>query len=255
MVEKRKGQAIIDTIVRVFVIALVAIVLGSLMINLGRQLTVSQYLSYLSDYGYIAYADNQGVLHVTGLSISGSPPLELTGDAKSWIEFRPDLDPTKLAVNAKPTPVVRGVGLGYSLPVGGADEELFYNICVPGRWDGESDIHMHVHSWLDNAQDEATDAVKLKLEWQHVGVGDVVPATNTTVVSEEVVGVVAQYMAIQSDFVIDYDIDIGNPIEVDDILFFRLTRIASSHEIVGEPVIMHAGVIFKCDKYGNPTYE
>jgi len=223
--------------------------------TINTDLQLNDCLDYLSDHGYVAYADDQGILHVVGLSISGSPPIELTGDAKSWIEFRPDLDATKIAQNTKPTTVERGVAYGYSLPVGGVDEELFYNICVPSRWDGESDIHVHVHAWLDTAQDESNDAVKLQLEWKHVGIDDFVSDTYNTVTDEEVVGIVGQYKVIEFDFDIDYDIDVGDPIEGDDTIFLHLTRVASSHEIAGEPVIFHYGVIFQCDKYGSPEYD
>jgi len=223
--------------------------------SINTNLRLDDCLDYLSKQGYVAYADPQGILHVTGLSISGSPPLELEGDAKSWIEFRPDLDATKIARNTKPTTIERGIAYGYSLPIGGEDEELFYNICVPGRWDGDSDIHVHFHAWLDTAQDEIDDAVKLQLDWKHVGDGDFVSDTYNTITDEEVVGIAEQYKVIGFNFDIDYDIDAEDPIEGDDTIFFRITRVASSHEIVGEPVIFHAGVIFRCDKYGNPSYD
>lgn len=193
-------------------------------------------------------------VEIPKIELSGASPIILTGDAKSWIEFRPDLDPTKLSKNTKPTMVERGIIVGYSLPTYTTDEELFYSICVPNRWDGESDIHVHIHGWLDTAQDNATDAVNLTLEWEHFSIGEVVPVTNNTVYNETVVGIVATAnTSVQFDFTIDYDG--GTPILHDDHLAFRLFRVASGHEIDGEVVICHAGVIFKCDKLGNPTYE
>jgi len=191
-------------------------------------------------------------LYLDSLNLSGDEPLTLTGDGKVWLEFRPDLDPTKLAKNSLPSAVERGICLGYSLPVGGTDEELFYNICVPGRWDGESDIHMHIHAWLDTAQDHADDAVKLSLNWRAVGLGDIVPATYQTVTDEVVTGDVAQYTVIEFEFILDYDADPTYVIEADDTLFFHLIRIASSQEIDGEPVISDLGVIFRFDKIGVP---
>ena len=240
--------------------------------------TVDSCLSYLVTQGYTAYADPAGDFYVNdllpnadstydvgasgnefaegyldNLYLTGTDPITLLGSARSWLEFRPDLDPTKLAVNAKPTIVTRGVALGYSLPVGGADEELFYSICVPNRWDGESDIYVHIRAWLSAAQDEASDAVKLSLNWQYSGDGDVVAGTYYTVTDEVVTGVVAQYTVIVFKFIIDYDTEVGHPILADDVLFFHLTRIASSHEIAGEPVVIDSGVIFRCDKFGNIT--
>jgi len=187
------------------------------------------------------------------LTLSGVVTLE--NDARAWIEFRPDIDPTKLSVNAKPTVVQRGIAVGYSLPVGGADEELFFDMCVPDRWEGTSDIHCHVEGWLDTAQDEVTDAVELTLQWEHFGIDGVVPATSNTVVTEVVTGVVAQYTLIEFDFIIDYDIDIGDVIEGDDKLVFHLVRSASSHEIAGEIAVNHVAVLFRCNKLGSPNVD
>jgi len=258
-------------IIVVFIITVIPAISGQ---------TVDSCLRFLASNGYTAYATPAGDFYVNdllpnadstydigasgnvfaegyfdSLILSGNPPITLEGEGRSWIEFRPDLDPTKLAVNAKPTAVERGVCLGHSLPVGGADEELFYNICVPGRWDGESNIYVHVKAWLDTAQNEANDAVKLQLEWQQVDEGEAVLDTHHTVVDEVVTGAVAQYTTVTFKFIINYDIVPGDPIVADDTIFFHLTRIASSHEIAGEPVIYHSGVEFRCNKLGNPSYE
>lgn len=205
--------------------------------------------------GYFEDLDVGGTLDVTGTS-TFNDAISLVDSGKAWIEFRPDLDPTKLSVNAKPTMVQRGYFIGYSLPVGGADEELLFNICVPSRWDGESDIYMHIHAWLDTAQDNALDAVKLELNWNNVSVDGVVPAGGNMIQDEIVVGVVPQFTVIEFHFLIDYDIVPDSPIESDDIITLQLLRAAAGGpEIDGEPVIMHAGVIFLCDKLGNPTVE
>jgi len=217
-------------------------------INAGNDLNCVNDLNVTDD------ADINGALWVDETSTFDGQII-LTNQGLVWIEFRPDLDPTKLAKNSLPSAVERGIAYGYSLPIGGADEELFYSICIPGRWDEESDIHVHVYAWLDTAQDEANDAVKLQLEWEHVSIDDLLPNTSNIVTDEEVVGIVGQYRVVQFNFTIDYDIDVGDAIEDDDTLFFRLTRVASSHEIVGEPVVFHSSVIFRCDKLGNPTHE
>ena len=251
----QKGNIAIWLILTIGVSVMVVVGVIPSLVGLGQGTSVQKSLNYLGSQGYYAYANPQGFLHADGLILSGAPPLTLEDSAKVWVEFRPDLDPTKLAVNAKPTIVTRGVAIGYSLPVGGADEELFYEICVPDRWDGESDIHCHIEGWLDTAQDEAADAAELTLKWEHFGIGGIVPATSNTVVDEVVTGIVAQYTYIQFDFVLDYDIDVGDAIEGDDKLVFHIVRSASSHEIAGEVVISHAAIIFQFDKLGSQDWR
>ena len=59
---------------------------------------------------------------------------------------------------------------------------------------------------------------------------------------------------IEIPIIIDYDED-APPIRADDVLAFHLVRVASSQEIDGEIVITDVGVIYQCDKIGNPTTE
>ena len=250
---KIRGQVSLKLLITGIVVVVFVAMVAPLIFSMVGMVDTQKCLSLLDSQGYILYADPQGVLHAKKIELSESPPILLTGSARSWIEFRPDLDPTKLAVNAKPTMVERGIAVGYSLPLYAADEELFYQICVPNRWDNASDIHVHLHGWLDTAQDEAADAVNLTLEWEHFTVGDVVPDTNNSVITEVVTGIASQYTVYQFNFTIDYDIDAGDAILADDEIEFRLFRTASSHEMVGEVVICHVGVIFRCDTIGSAT--
>ena len=269
---------IIPALMGLLLIAMLVVGLAPILLDVSTVMTLEEAQGIYSALGYTAYASPAGNFYVNNLFpnsdstydigasgnefaegyfdaliVSGTNPITLVGSARSWVEFRPDLDPTKLAVNAKPTIIERGVAIGYSLPVGGADEELFYSICVPGRWDGESNIHVHIQAWLDTAQNEVADAIKLSLNWTQVGEGDVVPDTSNNITDEVATGIVAQYTTMEFSFDIDYDIVPADPIVADDVIFFRLTRVASSHEIAGELVVYHAGVIFRFDKYGNPT--
>lgn len=202
--------------------------------------------------GNLNITANSTTIQMPKIELTGNVPIQLTGDAEQWLEFRPDLDPTKLSVNSKPTMVTQGIIVGYSLPTYAADEELFYSVCVPNRWNNASNIRVHVHGWLDTAQDEAADAVNLSLEWEHFTIGDAVPNSTYTLYDEIVVGAADQYTSYQFNFTVDYDIHAGYPILNDDQLNFRLYRVASGHEIAGEIVICHAGVGFLCDKLGNP---
>lgn len=168
-------------------------------------------------------------------------------------ELRPDLDFTRITGPGQPTMVTRGIVDGFSLPTYAANEELFYNICVPNRYDEASDIRVHIHCYLDTANTDKN--FQLQLEWEHWTIGDLVPNTINPLTVETPTGTAAQFKSFQVDFMIDYDIDGANIILGDDMLNFRLYRIAaSSDEIAGEVVITHVGVLFLCDKIGDPPW-
>lgn len=189
------------------------------------------------------------------LVLTNEPPVTLEGDGRIWIEFRPDTDFETVRANGKPTWIIRGVFGGFSLPIYAADnEELYADICVPNRWDEGSDIYVHFDVWLDTAQDAADDSFRLQLAWENRDPGaGVVPNTSTTVEVETTTGICPQYSCFQPEFLIDYDGG-ARTIEGDDNLTLRLRRIAvvDGIEIAGEVVIDHVGVIFRCDKLGNP---
>jgi len=65
-----------------------------------------------------------------------SGPVTLTDDGRVWLEFRASLDFETIRAQGTPTWVTRGVFGGFSLPVGGANEELRFECCVPNRWCG-----------------------------------------------------------------------------------------------------------------------
>lgn len=166
-----------------------------------------------------------------------------------WLELRPDLDYTRILGTGQPTRVTRGVCDGFSLPTYAANEELFFNICVPDRYDEASDIVIHIHGWLDTANTDKN--FQLQMDWEHHSDDDVVPNTSNLITVETPTGTAAQYQAIHVVFTIDYDIDGVDIIANDDELNFRLRRIAASiDEIAGEVVVSHLGVDFRCNKIG-----
>jgi len=82
-----------------------------------------------------------------GLDVAGDTNLEtvtindqvtLVDDGRIWLEFRVDLDFESVRAHGVPTWVTRGVFGGFSLPVGGANEELQFECCVPNRWCGSA---------------------------------------------------------------------------------------------------------------------
>ena len=179
-------------------------------------------------------------------------PITLSGDGLAYIEMRPDIDYVRILGNLKPTKVTRGITKGYSLPLYAEDEELFFYTCVPSRYDGASDIIIHVDCYLDTAN--TAKNFNLVLEWVHYTPTDVVPDTNTSVPVQTATGTAAQYKGFQVTFTIDYDLFTPDLIIGDDQLHFRLYRDnASADEIAGEVVVTHIGVIFRRDKLGSAT--
>lgn len=192
------------------------------------------------------------------VAISGettfSGQVRLEGDGKVWLEFRPDTDFETVRALGIPTWVLRGVFGGFSLPIYAPNEEMHFDICVPSRWDEGSDIYVHFDVWLDTAQDAADDSFRLQLAWENRDPdAGVVPNAPITVEVETTTGICPQYSCFQPTFLIDYDGG-ARTIENDDNLAFRLRRIAvvAGNEIAGEVVVDHIGVIFRCDKLGDP---
>lgn len=248
-----RGYAAVFLVVGLAIVAILLVAILPMLSSLLGGLELDECLDVLLASGYIAYADDQGILHVEGVSISGSPPIELTGDAKVWLEFRPELDFDVVKKNTVPVSYQRGVFTSFELPIWASDDqELFFEICIPNRWDGTSMSHIHLDVFLPSAQDDG-DAFKLQVDYQHLTTGgDVVPATFTTVVVETATGASAAFLSLH----VHFDIP-ASDMEADDILAFRVRRIAVTEgvEISGNVVVEHAGVVFRCDKIGIPTYE
>ena len=278
MRRRQKGEGPIWVIIMIGILITLIAALFPWVSNPTGVLSAQELLRQLGNYGYTAYASPAGDFYVNdllpnadstydvgatdnefaeghfdNLFLTGVNPIELVGAGKVWLEIRADIDPTKLSVNAKPTIITRGDCIGYSLPVGGADEELYLSQCVPDRWDGESNVHVHVFAWLDTAQNEAADVVELTLSWSSIGEGEIVPASGNPSTLEVVTGIIAQYTVIEFEFDLDYDVEPADPIEGDDTLFLHIVRSASSHEIEGELVIYEVGMIYECDKIGSTT--
>lgn len=179
-------------------------------------------------------------------------PVQVSDAGLVYIEIRTHLDASRIWVWGVPTLVTRGVYRGFSLPVYADDyEELFFQLCVPNRYDEASDIKAHVICYLDTANTDKK--FNLQLSWQHLTPGTgIVPATTHDVdVETDVAGAVSQYQSFPVEFTIDYDIDTPDNVVFDDLLGIRLRRIgASEAEIAGELVIAHLGVIFRRNKLG-----
>ena len=173
-----------------------------------------------------------------------------------YLELRPDLDYTSITAHGTPVQVIRGIFQGYELPIYADDfEELFFEICVPDRWNGTTDIGCHVDGYIDGAFPNKN--FELQLEWEYyspappLATGELVPDTNYT---ENVVTFTdawgAPFRSYHVEFTIDYNEDAGDPILPNDILAFRLIRVVNAGDMACDYVVTHLGVIFERDKLG-----
>ena len=206
--------------------------------------TVTNIAPCISQFVGFAEEDGSGAGGTVVVDLNIQPVIEYE------FEVRPDLDCSRIVGLGAPTHVERGIYSGYSLPIGGANEELLFVICVPTKYNEASDVLAHADVWLDTAN--TGKKFQLELEWEHFPDDGIVPATSNAVDVETDTGTAAQYQHFHMDFVIDYDIDgPGNEIKPDEQLALRLSRIAAaSDEIAGEVVVMHLGVVFTCNKLG-----
>ena len=180
----------------------------------------------------------------------------VTEAGKVYLELRPDLDETLIRGQAGiPTDAAVGEFNGYSLPVVGADEELHFIVCVPDRWDGESDILIHIDSCL-SLGNQADRSNRWQLEWEHFTPNeDIVPGTNNVVLLERYFYSNDQYQSYQDWMVIDYDIDVGDAIYADDLIGFTIRRVTTAPKgtDADEIIVFAIDVLFKRgDLLGDP---
>lgn len=191
------------------------------------------------------------------VQIDSTGVMTLAGTAERKMTIRPTLDYISQIAHSKPTQVVVGIFKGYSFPTYAANEELFYNVRVPYRWNGTSDIQICFEVALANVEDIG-DTFKFQLSWEHFHSDDVIVATSNDVEIQQAVlsGHTAQYSVYHLHFTIDYDIDgPGNEVHADCNLGFRLRRIASSGtQVSNEIIVIDSVVDFQVDKlYGTWT--
>jgi hypothetical protein len=195
----------------------------------------------------LGHADNH-------LKVSSTGVVTLVGTAKRDLTLRPEINVDEIKKNAVPNQVQVGVFFGYSMPVWTADshEELFFKQSVPGRWDGASDITLHVLVAISQVEDIG-DYLKFQMSWNNVADNtDVIPATTHDVTAEQAVliGRTAQYSVYELIFTIDWDIDgEGNEIQDHDLLACRLRRVdATNPDVTGEIIVLDWHNHFTVDK-------
>ena len=186
------------------------------------------------------------------VQISSTGVMTLAGTAKRRMTVQLDVDAIDQLAHSKPTQVEVGVFKTYSFPVYSTDnEELFFEFRMPYRWDGETDVLICIDFALSDAED-AGDVFKFQLSWEHVPHDGVISASVHDVETQTAVvtGRTAQYSTYHAHFTLDYDVDgAGNELEADDIIGFRLRRIASSGTAVDNEILfLNAVADFQIDK-------
>jgi len=177
---------------------------------------------------------------------------------KVYIEIRPDLSETRIRGNAGiPTDALVGVFHGYSMALWNEnDEELFFLICVPDRWDEESQIIVHV-KWC-TSDNETNNIVCWEMGWDYStpNIVEAIPTDDPPymIQVDRAVGSELTYAHYQEYFIIDYDIDASDPIIKDDLLALRLRRISVNDSLTGEPIVLELAVLFaRGDYLADPT--
>ena len=174
-------------------------------------------------------------------------PVKLINQGQVYRQRTMPIQVARVIAAGVPTRVERGIFQGFSLPVGGTDEELFTCQCVPGDWADGTDMYLYVGGWLDTANDSKN--FQLRISWEHWATGEVVPTISNDVDVETATGTAAQYTA----FKIRFTITPGDLVE-GDALGIKLVRIAASaDEIVGEFVVEGMVLVYLVDSLGTIT--
>lgn len=179
--------------------------------------------------------------------ISSQGAFELTSSGKFWYTIKIEPDAERVRQYTVPTQVILGAHKAYSLPIYQADnEELYYSIRVPNRWDGTTAPIIIFGGWIVTAQDP-TKNFKLQASWNNFSIGDVVSDALTDIETQTATGVAAQYKT----FVSMHTVADASGITSGDNLAIRLRRIAASaDEMEEEFAVQGAAVRFLCDKLG-----
>lgn len=177
----------------------------------------------------------------------------LAGDAQGKLTLRPNLvqSRTKISSN-KPTEVDRGCNVGYSFPIYNSDdEELFFRMRIPARWDGTTDPQFGIMCTITGTE-SVGNKFKFQLEWQttHCGGTTIMGTTVSSCVSEQTIitsGGVA-HTAYCVFFSLDAD-DANNPIIAGRMLQGRLRRItASANEVSNEIAVWDWAAMWRTSK-------
>jgi hypothetical protein len=186
--------------------------------------------------------------------ISSGGIATLAGTAKRSLTLRPFLEFSILKQTTKPTGVAIGIFNAYSMPIYNSDnEELFFRMRVPYRWDGVTNPCFKMIVALSDAEDVG-DKFQFQYGWNHVSVAGVIPVdsndvpTETTIITDHA----AQYSTYSISF--EMDLDVSDPhMASRDNLVGRIRRIAASgSEVANEILVLDWVTVWTIDKlYGS----
>jgi hypothetical protein len=162
------------------------------------------------------------------------------GTYKKKLTLRPSLVDQRTKLNDdKPTEVTRGCNIGYSFPIYNSDnEELFFRMRIPARWDGTTDPQFGMYVTL-SAGEDVGDKFKFQLEWQTTNKGNVLGTTTSSTTSEQTV-LLNRNDAYDTYFVFfNFNADdVNNPLVTGYMLQARIRRIAASSSEVSNEIIV-----------------
>lgn len=164
------------------------------------------------------------------------------GAALRSLNLRPGIIQKASKLLGKPTEVYRGANVGYSMPIwdagANADEELYFRMRIPVRWNGATDPQVGICMCL-SAAETVGDYFKFQLSWQVSGAGAVMGETVSSVVSEQRVltGREDAYDVYFVFFNIDWD-DATNPLVAGNMLQARLRRVDATDPDVSNEIMV-----------------
>ena len=168
------------------------------------------------------------------------------------LSMRPWIEVGKIAAKTKPEIVQVGAISGYKMILYAADEEIFFNEYIAGRWDGASNITCSLIGYLDTAE-TAGDDFAISLNWTNKATGSGVISTasnNVTVVTNCTTGRTAQYSIYKVEIPIDWDLPAAD-VTASDFFAGRIIRTpvgAGNTEIDGSFVITEIVLTYTVDK-------
>lgn len=184
------------------------------------------------------------------VNIASDGVMTFSGDAKRKITFRPTLNYTSIVARGKPTQIIYGAYSGYSLPVYNSDnEELFFKMKVPERWDGETNPRIVICIWLGGNEDVG-DKFNIQASYQSCSCGSGGSVLNTTYDVPSQITILTDRNTQYSIYEIEFELN-ASYIAISDVLSFRMRRIAASdHECTNEIVVFNVQVEYQRDKMG-----